>query len=139
MFKPLKEKLGACMTITLGASLQLTGYMMMPNSNAAWLFLVAFGLQSTGGRLLAPFNSAALSTLCPSHLRGRAMGINSAFGAAARIFAAFVLAPIYDSFGHVLPFYICGLSGMVASVLLMYLHLDIQKDKDAAADQIAVA
>merc|ERR1740121_2905407 len=65
IFKPLKEKLGASTTIAVGTTLQIAGYLLMPNSQAPWLFLVAFGLQTIGGRLLAPLNSAFLMTLCP--------------------------------------------------------------------------
>lgn len=133
LFGPVSRTLGPVGTLILGATLRFTGFMLMPNMPSAWWFLFAVMVQNGGSQFNGPIIFSTLSGMCSEETQGRAMGLNDAAGAMARIVGPACFGLIYDNLNHYFSFYFCGIAGAFAGAMMIAVAWLVERGKRRAA------
>jgi MFS family permease len=115
----LVDWLGEVRLMRVGAFLLAAGLAVIPLPRHVLPLGIALGLVPIGTACLFPALSALVSQRAAAHEVGQTLGVQQAFGGAARVLAPIWATAVFQTAGSGVPFYISGL--IVAGVGLLAL------------------
>merc|ERR1712050_738618 len=80
---------------------------------AAWMVIVV-GTQCT-----IPTTASLLTVMCPRGIYGKALGMQQAWQALARVLGPMIFGTVYDRVDHRFSFYVIGASTVLAGILII--------------------
>jgi MFS family permease len=118
------DRLGETGTMRLGAILLGVGIATIPLTHNLWLFGISLGIVPMGTTFLFPSTSALVTHRAPKAELGQVLGVQQAFGAAARIIAPIWATRAFQDLGHPAPFYLTGFIVAIVVGLTVKIHGD---------------
>jgi multidrug resistance protein len=113
----LVARFGEARLMRVGALLLALGLMTLPLPRHLAAFLAVMLLMPIGTALLFPATSALLSQRCDRRILGQVMGVQQAFGGAARIIGPIWAGAAFDGLGPGVPFHVAGAVVFVVALL----------------------
>merc|ERR1712050_463896 len=80
---------------------------------AAWMVIVV------GTQCIIPTTASLLTVMCPRGIYGKALGMQQAWQALARVLGPMIFGTVYDKVNHRFSFYVCGASTVLAGLLIL--------------------
>jgi MFS family permease len=111
------ERFGEVRVMRMGALLLLAGLVLYPIPPTIWLAGLVIPLVPMGTALLFPSVTALSSREADPRGLGQTMGVQQAFGAAARVVGPLWATPAFQLLGRNAPFLIAAAIMAVVSVL----------------------
>jgi MFS family permease len=109
------DRLGETATMRAGAIMLMIGVATLPLSHHIAFLALSLAAVPIGTTCLFPATSALVTHRAPKLELGQVLGVQQAFGAAARIVAPIWATRAFQDLGHGVPFYLTG--GIVAIVV----------------------
>jgi multidrug resistance protein len=113
----LVSRFGEARLMRAGALLLALGLLMLPLPRHMTFFLAVMLLMPIGTALLFPATSALLSQRCDRSVLGQVMGVQQAFGGAARIIGPIWAGAAYERLGPGVPFHVAGAVVLLVALL----------------------
>lgn len=135
----LVERFGETGTLRLGSILLTLGLFLTPLAHTIPLFALAAGLIPLGTACLFPATSALVTHRAPKHELGQVLGVQQAFGGAARIVAPIWSTFAFQHFGRSVPFFVSSVVVAGVSVLAFRIREEKREDDGAAAKPVVAA
>ncbi len=112
---PLVDWLGESRVMRLGATVLALGFALMPLANSIPAFVALAAGLPIGTALLFPATSAMITHRTEEHEMGQTLGVQQAFGGAARVVGPIAGAAAFQGLGVAVPFF--GAAALVAGIL----------------------
>lgn len=113
----LVDRFGETKVMRLGASLLALGLLAIPVPDSLFGLLLVITLVPAGTALLFPSVTALVTHGAEKQELGQTLGVQQAFGGAARVIAPVSATAVFQGVGEPIPFFIAG--GVVAFVTLL--------------------
>lgn len=108
--------------ICVGVGFGITGL-----GASMWFFVITVAIWTLGEIMAAPLNSAIVTDLAPTEMRGRYMGVYTMCYSSANLIGAPIGGKIMSTYGHQRVWAACAITSLVAAGLFLSIHRHIRK------------